>query len=149
LLLQVFVTASPALRAQVAAAFQRLQSAVLSPAEAAVAAAAAAVDYHTFACIPDEAFPLFLSNKQYLRLLDGTVGQPFFKQRDPETGAVLEGGGEGERDFLEGGLVDLTDLSTAAAGGEGQQLRPSNHVSVVGKVRNVVLAALGGAGELL
>ena len=123
----MFVTASAALRAQVAAAFRRLQAAVLPPAEAAVAAAAAAVEYHTFSCIPDEAFPLFLSNQQYLRMLDGTVQQPFFRNRDPETGAVLDWGGERERDFLEGGLMDLADLNAAAGagGGDGQQVGAS------------------------
>eukprot|EP00878_Enallax_costatus_P024526 GHUV01026178.1.p1 GENE.GHUV01026178.1~~GHUV01026178.1.p1 ORF type:complete len:603 (+),score=181.38 GHUV01026178.1:514-2322(+) len=87
---QLFVTASPTLKDQVAKQFRKLQAAVLSPEEMARVAAATAREYHSLSCIPDEAFPLFLSNHQYLRMLDATVRQPFFRNRDPLTCAILD-----------------------------------------------------------
>ncbi len=76
---QVFLTASATLREQVALPFPKLQTASLGPeAAAATAAAAAAAELHTFNAVPPVAFPLFLTTKQYLHMLDGTLKDPFF-----------------------------------------------------------------------
>jgi hypothetical protein len=56
-----------------------LQMAVLRPEEASAVLAATAAPYPSLSCIPDEAFPLFLSNRQFLAMLDATLQQPFFK----------------------------------------------------------------------
>lgn len=53
------------------------QMAVLSPSEQALVIAARSQRYHSLQDIPDEAFPMFLSSKQYLAMLDATVAQPF------------------------------------------------------------------------
>jgi len=75
--LQVFLTASATLREQVAMSFRRLQAAAPN-APPAGAAEAAAAELHTFARVPGAAFPLFLSTKKYLHMLDGTLPNPFF-----------------------------------------------------------------------
>ncbi len=75
--LQVFLTASATLREQVAMSFRRLQAAAPN-APPAGAAEAAAAELHTFASVPGIAFPLFLSTKKYLHMLDGTLPNPFF-----------------------------------------------------------------------
>lgn len=43
----------------------------VTPDRAAAYAAAAARPYHSFKGLPEEAWPLFLSAKQYLHMLDG------------------------------------------------------------------------------
>jgi hypothetical protein len=53
--------------------------AVLRPEEASAVLAATSAPYAALSCIPDEAFPLFLSNTQFLAMLDATLQQPFFK----------------------------------------------------------------------
>lgn len=53
--------------------------AVLSPSEQAQVIAARSRQYHSFSGVPDEAFPLFLSSKQWLAMLDATVPNPFLK----------------------------------------------------------------------
>lgn len=54
--------------------------AVLSPSDQARVVAARARQYHSFSDdIPQDAFPLFLSSKQYLAMLDATVSQPFLR----------------------------------------------------------------------
>lgn len=76
---QVFLTASATLREQVALSFRKLQTASLGPeAAAATAAAVAAAELHTFKSVPPAVFPLFLTTKQYLHMLDGTLADPFF-----------------------------------------------------------------------
>lgn len=76
---QVFLTASATLREQVALSFRKLQTASLGPeAAAATAAAVAAAELHTFKSVPPVVFPLFLTTKQYLHMLDGTLADPFF-----------------------------------------------------------------------
>lgn len=39
--------------------------------------AARSRQYHTLSDVPDAAFPLFLSSRQYLAMLDASVGEPF------------------------------------------------------------------------
>ncbi|GLI67623.1 hypothetical protein VaNZ11_011870, partial [Volvox africanus] len=90
----VFVTASATLCERVALAFRRLQSAVLPPADFARVMAMASATYHTFRDVPSEAFPLFLSSRAYLRMLDGTTDRPFFP-RQPN-GAILQLPDDGE-----------------------------------------------------
>jgi hypothetical protein len=53
--------------------------AVLSPSEQAQVIGARSRQYHSFRDVPDEAFPLFLSSKQWLAMLDATVPNPFLK----------------------------------------------------------------------
>lgn len=53
--------------------------AVLSRPEQAVVMAARAQQYHSLMDIPDEAFPLFLTSKQWLSMLDATVSTPFLR----------------------------------------------------------------------
>ncbi|EFJ46513.1 hypothetical protein VOLCADRAFT_118102 [Volvox carteri f. nagariensis] len=90
----VFVTASATLRERVALAFRRLQSAVMAPAEFARVVAVANATYHTFHDVPSDAFPLFLSSRAFLRILDGSTGRPFFP-RQPN-GAILQLPDDGE-----------------------------------------------------
>ena len=58
---------------QVAKAFVRLRNGLpaVTPDRAAAYAAAAARQYHSFRGVPEEAWPLFLSSKQHLHMLDG------------------------------------------------------------------------------
>ena len=66
-------TSSPPPPPQVAKAFVRLRNGLpaVTPDRAAAYAAAAARQYHSFRGLPEEAWPLFLSAKQYLHMLDG------------------------------------------------------------------------------
>lgn len=86
----VFVTASATLREQVARAFRRLQSAVLPAEEWEAVSAAAAAQYHTMRDVPDAAFPLFLSSRNFLRMLDGCLQSPFFPRA--ANGAIIQVG---------------------------------------------------------
>ena len=60
----------PACPPQVARSFGKLRAAIV-PEMADVFAEAAAKELHSLKAVPDEAFPLFLSSRQFLRLLDG------------------------------------------------------------------------------
>lgn len=53
--------------------------AVLSPSEQAQVIAARSWQYHSFREVPDEAFPLFLSSKQWMAMLDATVPDPYLR----------------------------------------------------------------------
>lgn len=66
---------------QVAKAFVRLRNGLpaVTPDRAAAYAAAAAQPYHSFRGLPEEAWPLFLSGKQYLHMLDGEAQKTAFK----------------------------------------------------------------------
>lgn len=97
----VFVTASPTLKEQVQAAFSKYQMAVLSPSEQAQVIAARSRQYHSFRDVPQEAFPLFLSGKQWLAMLDATVPDQFLKHRDPVTHALLDEEEAAEQHALE------------------------------------------------
>ena len=77
--LQIFLTANPKLRSEVARQFHKLRAAVLhDPAEARRLEELASQDYATLDNIPSEAFPLFWTTKQYLRAADATLIKPFF-----------------------------------------------------------------------
>lgn len=77
--LQVFLTASATLREQVAASFRKLQTAAIGAVEARrLAEVAASTELHTLLDVPPECFPLFLSTRLWLHLLDGTLLDPFF-----------------------------------------------------------------------
>ena len=68
------------------------QMAVMGAAEYSRMVEVAAWPLHTLHEVPDEAFPLFVTSKQWLRLLDGTVARPFFP-RAP-SGAVIQVGAQ-------------------------------------------------------
>jgi hypothetical protein len=82
----------------VSKAFVRLRSGLpaVTPDRQAAYAAAAAQQYHTFRGVPEEAWPIFLSAKQYLHMLDGTLRKPFFR-RHPDGSFLYESGGRGGR----------------------------------------------------
>lgn len=52
--------------------------------------AARSRQYHSLTDVPDKAFPLFLTSKQYLAMLDASIGEPFLWNRDPVTKALLD-----------------------------------------------------------
>jgi hypothetical protein len=60
----------PLLFRQVARSFGKLRAAAVPEAAEAIAEAAAR-KLHTLKAVPAEAFPLFLSSRQFLRMLDG------------------------------------------------------------------------------
>ncbi|KAK9854785.1 hypothetical protein WJX84_000152 [Apatococcus fuscideae] len=84
---QIFITASVTLRVQVAKAFRKLQAAVIGIAQADELEAVSAREYPSFANVPDDAFPLFLSTRAYLHALDATLEMPFHERN--EQGAML------------------------------------------------------------
>eukprot|EP00798_Chlamydomonas_sp_ICE-L_P021903 gene21903-28945_t len=128
----VFVTASATLKAQVAKAFRRLQAPVMAPdkyeevLQAPVmppdkyeeVLLAGNMTYHTLRDVPPEAFPLFLSSRQWLHMLDGTLQQPFFPRG--ANGAILKGDGVDALD-LDGMTVnvDLDYQVRGSLGGRG------------------------------
>lgn len=75
---------------QVARAFRKLQRAALRDHEWERASAAFNTTYHTFKDVPPEAFPLFLSSRTYLRMLDGTTERPFFPRA--ANGSIIQVG---------------------------------------------------------
>ncbi|KAG2432292.1 hypothetical protein HYH02_013015 [Chlamydomonas schloesseri] len=125
----VFVTASATLREQVARAFRKLQRAALRDHEWERASAAFSATYHTFKDVPPEAFPLFLSSRTYLRMLDGTTERPFFPRA--ANGAIIQVAGDGDEADPDGAALvvalneDLSDEEdeedTAAADEERQR----------------------------
>lgn len=72
----------------------------MPPDEYRAAEAASSARYHSLAAVPATAFPLFLSSREYLLMLDATTPQPFFRRRPngaiAHVGAVegLPGGGQ-------------------------------------------------------
>ncbi|KAL4457799.1 hypothetical protein ABPG75_012664 [Micractinium tetrahymenae] len=126
---QVFVTVSATLKDQVAKAFVRLRNGLpaVTADRAAAYAAAASQPYHSFGGLPEEAWPLFLSSKQYLHMLDGTLAKPFFKRR--RDGSFFY---ESEAQDDEDGMSMLVDLEGAAAAaataGEAGKGGPSNGI---------------------
>ncbi|CAD7695958.1 unnamed protein product [Ostreobium quekettii] len=83
---QIFVTASATLKDQVSRTFRKLQGAVLSAEEVRDLAELANGEYPTLSEIPSAAFPLFLTTRQHLQMLDGTLREPFFPRH--ENGAI-------------------------------------------------------------
>ncbi|KAI3424745.1 hypothetical protein D9Q98_008134 [Chlorella vulgaris] len=97
---------------QVARSFSKLRVAAV-PELADVFAEAAAKELHSLhaEAVPAEAFPLFLSSRQFLRLLDGTIEQPFFPRRADVS--IMWGQAEGE-DFDPDGMNLRVELDAAA-----------------------------------
>ena len=58
---------------QVARSFAKLRAAVVAPEAAAAYAEATAAEPATLRDVPPEAFPLFLSSRAFLRMLDGEM----------------------------------------------------------------------------
>ncbi|EFN58513.1 hypothetical protein CHLNCDRAFT_140575 [Chlorella variabilis] len=131
---QVFVTVSATLKEQVAKAFVRLRSGLpaVTPDRAAAYAAAAARPYHSFKGLPEEAWPLFLSAKQYLHMLDGTLRQPFFKRR--ADGSFFYASEAQDDDDGMSVLVDLAHAG-AAAGEGGSGAEPAGGVEEGARIR--------------
>lgn len=80
-------SATLALPPQVAKAFVRLRNGLpaVTADRAAVYAAAASQTYHSFRGLPEEAWPLFLSSKQYLHMLDGGSQRLCRRKREVST----------------------------------------------------------------
>jgi len=83
--LQIFLTANPKLRSEVAKQFHKLRAAILrDPDESKRLEELSKQDYPSLRDIPTDAFPLFWTTKQYLRAVDATLpdtperGGPFF-----------------------------------------------------------------------
>lgn len=76
-MLQIFVTANPRLRAEVAKQFNRMRAAALcNPEESKRLEDLSSQDYNSLADIPADAFPLFWTTKQYLLAVDATLPPP-------------------------------------------------------------------------
>lgn len=82
---QIFLTANPKLRSEVAKQFHRLRAAVLRDSEESRRLEELSKqDYSSLKNIPSDAFPLFWTTKQYLRAVDATLPEaplgagPFF-----------------------------------------------------------------------
>lgn len=72
--LQIFLTANPKLRSEVAKQFHKLRAAILrNPEESKPLEDLSNQEYTSLADIPSDAFPLFWTTKQYLRALDATL----------------------------------------------------------------------------
>ena len=72
--LQIFLTANPKLRSEVAKQFHKLRAAILrNPEESKRLEDLSNQDYTSLADIPSDAFPLFWTTKQYLRAVDATL----------------------------------------------------------------------------
>ncbi len=83
--LQIFLTANPKLRSEVAKQFHRLRAAILRDSEESKRLEELSKqDYSSLKDIPSDAFPLFWTTKQYLRAVDATLPEaplgagPFF-----------------------------------------------------------------------
>ena len=72
--LQIFLTANPKLRSEVAKQFHKLRAAILRDSdESKRLEDLSKQDYTSLADIPSDAFPLFWTTKQYLRAVDATL----------------------------------------------------------------------------
>lgn len=77
--MQIFLTANPKLRSEVAKQFHKLRAAVLhDPEEAKRLEELSNQDYPILDQIPSDAFPLFWDSEHYLRAADATLAKPFF-----------------------------------------------------------------------
>ncbi|GMH41232.1 hypothetical protein BSKO_09142 [Bryopsis sp. KO-2023] len=107
---QVFLTASATLKEQVEKTFRKLQAAVLSKDQLqhVIDLGKNAYPFRPFRDIPSAAFPLFLTTHQFLRMLDGTLQEPFFPRK--EDGTLMHNGGDEILDDLDGmGLLVSLD----------------------------------------
>ena len=91
--------------------FRQLQAALLEGEEAAAVTAATSIKYHSFVDVPSLAFPLFLSSKQYLQMLDASCkGKHFFPRG--QDGAVVVGTGPGGAGWGDGdGIEEEIELN--------------------------------------
>ncbi|KAL0040884.1 hypothetical protein WJX79_008605 [Trebouxia sp. C0005] len=88
---QIFLTANPKLRSEVAKQFNKLRAAILRDlTESKRLEELSKQDYPSLADIPSDAFPLFWTTKQYLRAVDATL--PATPLRDGPFFPRLEGG---------------------------------------------------------
>lgn len=72
--MQIFLTANPKLRFEVAKQFHKLRAAVLcNPKESRRLEELSNRDYKSLADVPSEAFPVFWTTAQYLRAVDATL----------------------------------------------------------------------------
>lgn len=72
--MQIFLTANPKLRSEVAKQFHKLRAAILrNPDESKRLEELSNQPYASLADVPSEAFPLFWTTKQYLRAVDATL----------------------------------------------------------------------------
>ena len=72
--LQIFLTANPKLRSEVAKQFHKLRAAILrNPEESKRLEDLSNQEYTSLADIPSDAFPLFWTTKQFLRAVDATL----------------------------------------------------------------------------
>ena len=79
---QLFVTASAVLRDQVRRSFAALRDSAFPPAagcgQAEGSAGVGRGRYHTMGDVEEGSWPLFLTRAEWLRMLDGSLDQPFF-----------------------------------------------------------------------
>ena len=72
--MQVFLTANPKLRSEVAKQFHKLRAATLNDAvESKRLEELSGRDYKSLADVPSEAFPVFWTTAQFLRAVDATL----------------------------------------------------------------------------
>ncbi|GFH30803.1 uncharacterized protein HaLaN_29723, partial [Haematococcus lacustris] len=111
----IFVTRSRTLKEQVRKAFRRMQLAVLQPWDMLAVEAAAEGVYHSMQQVPTAAFPLFLTSREYLNMLDGTLAEPFLPRH--EDGSVVQpkeiDEGDGEDTLVELEVQHAAGTSTA------------------------------------
>lgn len=118
---QIFLTANPKLRSEVAKQFHKLRAAILRDAdESKRLEELSNQPYTSLADIPSDAFPLFWTTKQFLRAVDATLPPtpmsdgPFFPR--------LKGGGlqfaEHEHNEDMGGIESFVDLDAGFADDE-------------------------------
>ncbi|KAA6421340.1 MAG: hypothetical protein FRX49_08618 [Trebouxia sp. A1-2] len=110
---QIFLTANPKLRSEVAKQFNKLRAAILRDlTESKRLEELSKQDYPSLADIPSDAFPLFWTTKQYLRAVDATL--PATPLRDGPFFPRLEGGAlvHAEHAHIEdmGGIESMIDM---------------------------------------
>ncbi|DBA81851.1 TPA: hypothetical protein ACH3X1_007570 [Trebouxia sp. C0004] len=136
---QIFLTANPKLRSEVAKQFHRLRAAMLRDSEESKRLEELSKqDYPSLKDIPSDAFPLFWTTKQYLRAVDATLPEaplgagPFFPR--------LDGGGlkyaEHAHNEEMGGIESMIDLDPGFAEDEDyesdDEQQPETHHIVTG-----------------
>ena len=78
LCIQIFVTSSEALRDQAQQTFYHLLAAVIGPEAAQEKEGRASAIYMSFRDVPEDVYVLFLTRRQELVMLDGSLPSPFF-----------------------------------------------------------------------
>ncbi|KAL0051116.1 hypothetical protein WJX82_002309 [Trebouxia sp. C0006] len=115
---QIFLTANPKLRSEVAKQFHRLRAAILRDSEESKRLEELSKqDYSSLKDIPSDAFPLFWTTKQYLRAVDATLPEaplgagPFFPRLD---GGALKYAEHAHNEEM-GGIESMIDLDPGFA----------------------------------